>query len=305
MKILIIGLGSIAQKHIHVLREIDPKVEIYALRSSKPASEHERVVNLYDWEEVADHQFYFALISSPSSHHLADVKRISGLGIPMMVEKPLFISLEQIKAFEAEVPIGTLIYTACNFRFHPVVQFLKQFLVQNPLKINEASAYCGSYLPDWRPHQEYTEVYSAKEEMGGGVHLDLIHEPDYMVYLFGMPQEVTSKNRKVSNLSINSIDSSVSLFQYPDFQAQITLNYFRKDTKRTLEIVAENQTLIADFVKSEVMDVTKDRLLFKDEKPSIYTTYKKQMLYFLSCLENKVQPMNSAQEAIQILKCVL
>ena len=34
MRVLVIGLGSIARKHIAALRNIDPEAEILALRSS-------------------------------------------------------------------------------------------------------------------------------------------------------------------------------------------------------------------------------------------------------------------------------
>jgi hypothetical protein len=106
-------------------------------------------------------------------------------------------------------------------------------------------------------------------------------------------------------LGIDTVDSSHYLFQYNNFQAEITLNYFRKDTKRTLEIVREKDTLLVNFMENSVVDLVNNIELFKEEIPSIYITYKKQMEYFLSCIENNTLPMNSPKEAIAILKCVL
>ena len=35
--------------------------------------------------------------------------------------------------------------------------------------INEVNVYCGSYLPDWHPDENYTIGYAAKKNLGGGV----------------------------------------------------------------------------------------------------------------------------------------
>ncbi|WP_298542663.1 Gfo/Idh/MocA family oxidoreductase [uncultured Aquimarina sp.] len=305
MKVLIIGLGSIAQKHIHVLNELVPEIELYALRSSKPASDQENIKNLYNWEDLDSLDFHFALVSSPSIFHLDHIEKLLSLNIPLIVEKPLFVNKQQIERFEQIFNNQSLIYVACNFRFHPLIEYIKEYLNNHMSKINEVNAYCGSFLPDWRPSADYRQVYSARNELGGGVHLDLIHEPDYLVHLFGMPKSTRSNHRKVSNLEIDTFDTSNYLFQYDSFQAQVCLNYFRKDTKRTLEIIRENDTLLVDFVSWQIKDLTQDKIIFEDDERSIYTTYKKQMKYFLSCIEKKQVPLNNAFEAIEILKCVL
>jgi predicted dehydrogenase len=298
-------LGSIALKHIRVLREIVPRVEIFALRSSGTALPQKGISDLHDWKDIEKHGFHFVLISSPSALHLEHITKITKSKVPIMVEKPLFVSFEQILDFEKLDTSHVLIYVACNFRFHPLIGFIKHYLKKDRSKINEVSAYCGSYLPDWRPGQDYSKVYSSMKEMGGGVHLDLVHEPDYLVYLFGMPSAAQHSGRKVSDLKINSYDSSVNLLRYDGFQAHIMLNYFRRDTKRTLEIVREKDTLLLDFIKGEIHETTTGKLLLRDNEQSVYTTYKRQMEYFLKCIKNDDVPMNSASEAVEILKLVL
>ena len=47
MNVLIVGLGSIARKHIAALRQIEPGVCIYALRSSVLAPVYEHVRNVF------------------------------------------------------------------------------------------------------------------------------------------------------------------------------------------------------------------------------------------------------------------
>ena len=86
-------------------------------------------------------------------------------------------------------------YTAFNLRFHPVIQWLKDNIEsQNVIEVN---AYCGSYLPDWRPDKDYRKIYSAQKELGGGVHLDLTHEIDFLLWVFGDPMSTMSTRRKM------------------------------------------------------------------------------------------------------------
>tara|TARA_B110000003_G_scaffold258321_1_gene277422 strand:+ start:2858 stop:3769 length:912 start_codon:yes stop_codon:yes gene_type:complete len=303
MKVLIVGLGSIANKHISVLREINPEIEIYALRSSHKSKKYKKIINLYNWNNLINYNFSFIIISSPSFNHLEDLIKAQKLKIPIMIEKPLFISLEQIQKFEKVK--SNLYYVACNFRFHPLIIFLKDFLKNNKFKINEINVYCGSFLPDWRKNKDYSQVYSSNKEMGGGVHLDLIHEIDYLVYLFGLPYNSNVLNKKVSKLNIDSVDYSNIILDYKIFCAQITLNYFRKDYKRTLEIVFENKTLMIDFKSGKIFDLSLNKIVYESDDFSIYDTYKRQMKYFLNCIKSNQLPMNSVEEASSILKLIL
>jgi predicted dehydrogenase len=305
MKALIVGLGSIASKHIQVLREIEPNVLIYALRSSPNQDSEKGLFNVYEWDALKEHDFDFAIISSPSSLHLEHIVRLNSFNIPLMIEKPLLINMLQVKQLEKINLNNSIMYVACNLRFHPLVLFIAEYLKKSPSKINEVNSYFGSHLPSWRPNRDYRKIYSSISSLGGGVHLDLIHEPDYLVYLFGLPRTVKTEKRKVSNLEIDSYDTAISLFQYEDFQASIVLNYYRKDTKRTLEIIREKDTLLVDFNSNEVRNLIDNTVLFKNPELSILTTYRKQMHYFLDCIKHNNKPMNSPQEAIEILKCIL
>ena len=54
MRVLVVGLGSIAEKHIYVLREINPKIELYALRSSVN-SKKQKQFTVAEYEAAAKH----------------------------------------------------------------------------------------------------------------------------------------------------------------------------------------------------------------------------------------------------------
>lgn len=302
MNVLIIGLGSISRKHRNALRRIYSGVKFWALRSSKSSQPEPDVIDLFDVEELGQFQFDFIIISSPSFNHLSDIKKYKSLGIPIFVEKPLLVNKKQILQLINEKGLP-LIYVGCNVRFHPIIEFISQYLKKHPSDILEVNVYCGSFLPKWRD-KDYRETYSAKKKLGGGVHLDLIHEPDYIVHLFGLPERVRKTKRKLSNLDIDSFDYTNYLFSYKQFEVNITLNYYRRDTKRFLEIVRADDTLQVDFVTNEVVDLTSKKTLFQCTD-GMDESYLNQMKYFLKSIKNNQVDINSSGEAIQLLNAIL
>lgn len=302
MKVLIVGLGSIARKHIQALKVCAPEAEIYALRSSEVVNSYGKVINVFKWEEVP-REIDFIIISNPTSEHYDAIKRAIVFGVPIFIEKPPFSKLEGAETIINEInQKGIRTYTAFNLRFHPVIKWLKQNL-QN-YKVYEVEAYCGSYLPDWRPNTDYSRSYSAQESLGGGVHLDLIHEMDYILWLFGMPAHNQSSIRKVSNLNINSVDVAHYILEYPNMNASIRLNYLRKDPKRTIEIVSTKTTIIADLLKGTVRDCSNDDIIFQSEF-NVLDTYQEQMQYFIENLSIKEPYMNDIMESYETLSLSL
>lgn len=304
MNVLIIGFGSIARKHLAALREIDPEVKVSALRSS---SAHEvidgvtSIVSLDQLRETPD----FTIIANPTFLHGEAIKQASKLGCPLFVEKPVFSNLSQASEGRQLVRDKNLpTYIACNLRFHPAIRFLKQHLEGNAYRVNEVNLYCGSYLPDWRPGKDYRAIYSANEAMGGGVHLDLIHEIDYCTWLFGMPSSSECLRTRHSSLEIPASDFASYRLLYPGFTASITLNYYRRDPKREIEIVTDSGTIRADLLACLVRSSGDGGILFQAE-PDMSRTYVAQMRYFLDQIKSGSQPMNSIDEAIEVLKIAL
>lgn len=303
MKILIIGLGSIAKKHITILKEINSEFKFYALRSSKSSTTWNDVINIYSWEEVKLNYYYFSIISSPSNLHLEHIQKLSKFKIPLMVEKPIFVSKTQIDKF-IKNNIKPMIYVAFNMRFHPLIIFIKEYLENFKPKILEVNSYCGSYLPDWRT-TNHKSSYSSSINLGGGVHLDLMHEPDYLIHLFGMPLKVNKNNRKVSDITLDSFDYSNIIFDYKDFSAQIILNYYRRDKKRVLEIITLNSTFEIDFEAGTIVNLVNKNLIIEIKGDLMKESYKNQMNYWLEAIEKNHVTINNFNEANEILERVI
>lgn len=298
MKVLIIGSGSIAKRHQKALRKLKQSVEFYALRSQFGANRIPGLINLYDYADIPD-DITFIIISNPTSLHHKTLKEVLQLKKPVFLEKPPFMCLEGIPdTLDMVKEIGISVYTAFNMRFHPVIQWAKKNI--RPDEVLEIQSYCGSYLPDWRPQIDYQKNYSATAELGGGVHLDLIHELDYLHYLFGLPKAVHRFLSKVSDLEINSVDHAHYWLEYEKFGASVLLNYFRKTPKRTLEIVTCQSSITLDLLTSQISD-SSGEIFFSAARDPQYT-YDEQMKYYLNHLNSDKPMMNTLEEAIETLK---
>lgn len=304
MNILLIGLGSIAKKHISALRTLKLDFKIYALRSLKNAEIEEGIENIFNLDE-ANVFFDFAIISNPTHLHFNYIEKLANKGIDLFIEKPAIHSLEnsdKLVKLIREKKIKT--YVACNMRFHPCITFLKNKLGNETMRINEVNVYCGSYLPDWRPTKNFRTIYSANASMGGGVHLDLFHEIDYTTWLFGLPNESKSILKSNSSLNISSIDYANFNLGYDVFSVNIILNYYRRKPKREIELVFENETWKVDLIKNEIKN-DMNELLFQNSTFNLIDSYINQIEYYIACLKNNITPMNSLPESIEILKICL
>lgn len=302
MNVLIVGLGSIAHKHVNALRKIKLSVSIYALRSSTVSKHWEGITDLYMWQEVVEREFDFAIVSNPTSEHKDSINKLLDLNIPLFIEKPLFHRLDIEEQVMALFKSGHLTYVACNLRFLDALQYLKLYMQQQHYRVNEVNVYCGSYLPDWRKGTDYKKNYSAIPDLGGGVHIDLIHEVDYVYWLFGIPTKINRIFKKNSSLGICAYDYANYCLEYSDFCAEIVLNYYRRDAKRTLEIVCEEVTISVDLLQNAVWE--NGKVIFQSRQ-EIKDTYFEQMKYFIYCLSENKQSFNTILDAYRVLQICL
>lgn len=300
MKILIIGLGSIAKKHIKAIRQLDEDAEIYALRSNPESrSDVSEITNIYNLKDFPISDLDFILISNPTSEHFSTVQQLSTYNKPLFIEKPLFSEINNeteslVNILESK---NTITYVACNLRFLGCLQELKNLLKGKI--INEVNVYCGSYLPDWRPNIDFRKVYSANKEMGGGVHIDLIHELDYVYWLFGNPDKTKSFFSNSSSLNISAYDYANYLWVYKNFSASIVLNYYRRESKRTIEVVTDEGVFQVNLLKNTIE--FNNTCIFTSQK-TIADTYYDQVKFFVENIVQMKEKFNTIAEANTILK---
>ncbi|TDP26388.1 Gfo/Idh/MocA family protein [Halanaerobium congolense] len=308
MKIIFVGLGSIGKRHLNILKKLYDDIDIIAFRSNKNSKNFSGVKNYYDLDKALAQSPDIAFITNPTSLHIKSAIKCAQVGCHLFLEKPLSNNTENIEELINIIEKNNLItLMGCNIRFNPVIKEIKQII--SDLENRKLYSYrinCGSYLPDWRPDRDYRKIYSAKEGLGGGVILDLIHEIDYAYWLFGKATDIKAYTGHFSNLKINTEDvAEIILKNKENIIGNIHLDYFRVKAKRIIEIITEDYVIEGNLLNGELNILYKDKdinkvLNFKHEE-----MYEEQMKYFINCVKEGKKTFNGIKDGYEVLKIAL
>lgn len=304
MKICFAGLGSIGQRHLENLCQIlaarGIRAEIHALRHGdsplpEPVSRKlaRQVLSFGDLDR--DYDIFF--VTGPTACHAPVIEQAVRVTRNLFIEKPLFHSASVSLGDISWSPDG-IYYVACPLRYSEVYEHLRENL---PDRILSLRVLCSSYLPEWRPGQDYRQSYSASRIMGGGVRLDLIHELDYVVSLFGFPKRAVSMSGRYSGLQLESEDLAVYLLEYPHFLCEVHLDYFGRVARRELEIISEEEVMVYDFVGRNCRRLREGALIDLSQGRDMYLV---EMEYFLDCVFAGRQTWNEYDRAYRLLELV-
>ena len=199
------------------------------------------------------------------------------------------------------LPAGQKAYVAAPMRWCGVMLALKDRLPG--LHPYCARVICSSYLPDWRPGVDYRTVYSAHKAMGGGVTIDLIHEWDYLVELFGVPEKLYNFKGTYSDLEIDSDDLSVYIARYPTLLAEVHLDYFGRGYRRSIELFCHDGSYLADFGAGTL---TLPDGTVQHYEEDVNRRYEREMEYFVDyALTGSGESCNPPALALNVLKLTL
>lgn len=261
---LLIGSGSIGQRHLGVLRTTLPHALVTLLRRPNPpeldraiAAEVDRVVS--DIEAALDPRPDFAVIASPAPTHLGFARRLAEAGIPMLIEKPLSTDLEGCAELVAICQARRLpVLIGYTLRYHPAFLALatqiERGAIGRPFSVR---AEVGQYLPDWRAGTDYRRSVTAQRALGGGALLELSHEIDLVRALLGIPVSIQAQLARLGELEID-VEDTVELMTHHRLEggyhahASIHLDLLQRPARRRLVVSGTEATLDLDFISGSL-----------------------------------------------------
>jgi predicted dehydrogenase len=330
MKILMIGLGGIGQRHVRNLRTLlGDSAEFLAYRSrlhthvitpSLGVDESRNVEKEYgirvflNLEQALAEKPQIAFVCNPSSMHVQVALDCVRSGSDVFIEKPLSDSAtgtdELIQAAEEQRRIIMLGY---QMRFHPCLCKLAETVQSGILgNLLAVRATVGEYLPDWHPYEDYRLMYASRADLGGGVVLSQIHEFDYLYSLFGFPRRIYAVGGHWSNLEIDVEDTASILMECTvagrPLPIQLHQDYLQSPPSRQCEVIGDEGRATMDLRAQTVSVFTRGNA---EPRVSCFSDFERNQLFldqtshFLECVATRKRPIVDIKDGLQSLRMAL
>ena len=266
MKAVIIGGGSIGKRHATNLESLNIKTRIIDI---------DEISNI---ESILNEGFNFGFVCTPNIYHIEHCTILAKHNIPTFCEKPFYTDkkgVDELLYLVEQNNLNTMV--GCNLRFLPEVKSIDP----NSKYIN---VYFGYDLKKWRPQTDHLQSYSANKHLGGGVLLDVIHELDYLYSIFGDIKDISYIKNKLTDITHDTEDLVIGRIEFKNgTMADFTLNYLSEEYHRYFDVL-EDDTL--------------HRIHFEIKNDM----YVEEIEYFVDCVKNNKQCINSFREANELLK---
>ncbi|MFH1523819.1 MAG: Gfo/Idh/MocA family oxidoreductase [Chloroflexota bacterium] len=330
MKILVIGLGGIGQRHLRNLRTLlgtDAEIIAHDLRSNPPVLTDQLKVEeganleqkydiriFQDLEQALAEKPEAAFVCTPTSLHLPSAIQAAQAGCHLFIEKPLSHNLDRVDELIGIVESrGLKVAIGYQMRFHPCVQRLHELIQEEKIgRILSVRAEIGEYLPGWHTYEDYRQMYASRKDLGGGVILSQIHEFDYLYWLFGLPRRVFALGGHLSSLEIDVEDSSDILMECEMDGKPIPISlhqdYIQRPPSRKCDVVGDAGKILVDIaaLTVDVYDGEGNHV-----ETSSYEGFPRNQLFldemqcFLDAIQGKQTPSVDLNAGVQSLRMAL
>jgi predicted dehydrogenase len=330
MRVLVVGLGGIGQRHARNLRALlGDTVDIIAYRVRRqthvvtPTMTADLERNVEDTYSIRPYSTLdealaekpdIAFVCNPSSLHVQVALDCVRAGCDVFVEKPLSDSLVGAQELLSAAEQGKrVVMVGYQMRFHPCLRKFGEVVQSGVLgNLLAVRATIGEYLPGWHPYEDYRQMYAARADQGGGVVLSQIHEFDYLYSLFGLPRMVFAIGGHWSELEIDVEDTASILMECQIagrvLPVHLHQDYLQMPPSRQCEVIGDRGRVLMDVHAKTVTVFTRDNAV-----PQVHSfpDFERNQLFldetnhFLECVKTRRRPVVDLADGVQSLRMAL
>lgn len=333
--ILMIGLGSIGQRHVRNLKRLlGDRCEISAYRVRRLQQTFSDTMQIRDgvdleteyhikvytdlkealYPEQEQEKPDLVFITNITGKHMECALAAAEAGCHIFLEKPVSDSMdgvERLMKLKEEKKIH--IFMGYQNRYHVCIKKLEEYLKEDvPGQLVSVDAAFCERLTTMHTYEDYSTTYMARKEMGGGPVLNLqIHDLDYLQWLFGMPESVYAAAGKHSSLKIDVEDhavvSYVTAYRGNPLTVTSRTDFLQYPPVHTCRVVGEKGRIELDFNRATVT------LILEDGKPEVseYPDFARNDMFLqelqdcLHCIQEDTPEKIPLSEGVKGLKIAL
>ncbi len=308
LNIGVIGYGFIGKVHTqHYMNNPNVNRVIIAdpLEENRKNAEKMGLKTYENFEDMLNLEKLDAIsICTPHHTHRDITLRVMDFKIPILLEKPVATSREEIKEIiEKGERLNIKVMVAHSLRFSDTFRLAKKLIEEG--EIGEILFIIGKYLA-FKDYNQYPKWKTTKKEAWGGtLFRDGIHIVDAIVWFSG--KKIASVNGLPLNLLFNTEveDTFLGTINFQDGSiAQLSMSSITKGFEQIgLEIYGEKGSI----------KVTNDELVFYKEddtpryiKPAIGASdfWKNQIDHFVDCIIKNKEPIVTLKEAEKTMEAI-
>ncbi len=330
MKVLMVGLGGIGQRHMRNLKHmLGPEASFSACRVRRLNQtltdrltlldgvdlEEEYAIKVFtDLDEALRDKPDIVFVTNPTSAHVGVALAAARAGCDLFIEKPVSHNYDRVQELIETVNSRRIVaYVGCQNRFHPCLKLLRRLLVEKTIgQVLAVNIEVGEYLPGWHTYEDYRQMYASRRELGGGVILSQIHEIDYAYWLFGMPRRVFAMGGRLSSLDIDVEDVAGIMLEFRQgsqiLPVHIHADYLQRPPSRGCKVIGDQGKILVELQEATVNWYSASGELAGSQVFKEFTRndlFMEELADFLSCVKSRKQPFISVQDGAMGLKIAL
>tara|TARA_B100001113_G_C21050900_1_gene596701 strand:- start:136 stop:1101 length:966 start_codon:yes stop_codon:yes gene_type:complete len=305
IKICVIGTGEWGLNHIKTLLDLNISVGCIDLNQNKLKNAKflfPNITSLPSIEESLNLNYNGYIIASPPSTHCELAKLIISNKKPVLVEKPLSLSVKEseeiklyIDKFDGKLIVGHLLL------FHPAIEKIKAMIIEGRIGKIQYIYSNRLNLGTVRSHENVFWSFAPHD-------ISL-----FQYFTNSFPLEVFSVGGDLLQKKIH--DTTITYLKYPNkIQGHIYVSWLHPFKEHRLVIIGSKGSIhFEDSIKNKPLlfyekDISKDNNLYLKNKTPIKIEYKFEMplknelIYFIDIINGGSIKKASINEGIDVIK---
>ncbi|MFP6746787.1 MAG: Gfo/Idh/MocA family oxidoreductase, partial [Alphaproteobacteria bacterium] len=248
--ILILGTGSIGLRHGRNLTALGARVSGLDPRPDRRAA----FAEAFDAPTFEDMETALGqggvdgvAVCSPTRFHVEQCIPALERGLPVLLEKPVAKTLAEARTLaDAMDRTGTPLLLGYTWRWWPPLARVRELLAQEVIgAVRFVDFTMSAHLEDWHQGEPLAEFFMSSAELGGGALLDESHWVDLLLWFFGMPDSLSARVEKISDLEITSDDNVDMMIDFANGpRVSLHLDLYGRPHRKSIRFIGAGGTIL-------------------------------------------------------------